>query len=118
MQIENKHILIGGLLLIGGYLAYKEFGKKGEDKLSVNSINKDVFDCEKAKQEYPELYQDILDIDKRASKTKEYITTEEKAERQCRRLKSMIDDKNVVVHNAVKRPYMPTVNYGGDFVFK
>ena len=27
MQIENKHILIGGLLLIGGYLAYKKFGK-------------------------------------------------------------------------------------------
>jgi len=29
MQIENKQILIGGLLLIGGYLAYKEFGNKG-----------------------------------------------------------------------------------------
>ena len=29
MEIENKHILIGGLLLIGGYLAYKDFGKEG-----------------------------------------------------------------------------------------
>ena len=39
MQIENKQILIGGLLLIGGYLAYKEFGNKG---------NKNVIDSDEA----------------------------------------------------------------------
>jgi len=38
MEIENKHILIGGLLLIGGYLAYKKFSKNAIEQESEGMV--------------------------------------------------------------------------------
>ena len=51
MEIENKHILIGGLLLIGGYLAYKKFSKNAiaqESEASDDKFRMPVKDPNKA----------------------------------------------------------------------